>query len=131
MKQVGITATARLVDGEFTVLEGSEARTAWVGSAGHNYVGLRTRLEADGTIVIDGQSARFTRNCGFSSPSAAAAMIAGRAANGRKKWRIDGTSTTYEEWENRGVDAAVATGSATAFTLSSSGTPIAGTEEAT
>lgn len=112
MKTLGITATAREVDGEFTVLEGSQARSAWVGAAGHNYMGLRTKLENDGTLVPspDGATMIFHRDHAFSSPSAAAAVVAGRNANGRLEWKVQGTRTTYGEWESEGLEEAMSEG---------------------
>lgn len=112
LRKFGITARAREVDGEFTVLEGSGARLAWTGAENHSYTGLRAKLEQDGTLVpsSDGSSMRFARNHVFASPSAAAAIVAGRSANGRKEWLIEGRRTSYGEWETEGIDAAMGRG---------------------
>lgn len=112
LKKDGITASAQEVDGEFTVLEGSDARAAWVGSAGHSYRALRAKLEQDGTLlpVEDGRVFRFARDQVFASPSAAAAVVAGRAANGRKSWLLDDGTTSYGDWETKGVDEVMARG---------------------
>lgn len=109
----GITATAQEVDGEFTVLEGSQARSEWIGAPGHNYIGLRTKLENDGTLVPspDGATMLFNRDHPFSSPSAAAAVVAGRNANGRIEWKVQGTRTTYGDWESEGLEEAMSEGS--------------------
>ncbi|KAF0971224.1 MULTISPECIES: GIY-YIG nuclease family protein [Gordonia] len=109
MKKLGISATAQEVDGEFTVFEGSHARSAWIGAAGHSYIGLRTKLEKDGTLVLssDGGTMIFNRDHAFSSPSAAAAVVAGRPANGRLDWKVQGTRTTYGEWESEGLEEAM------------------------
>ncbi|WP_271800228.1 GIY-YIG nuclease family protein [Dietzia maris] len=106
MKRLALTATAREVDGEFTVLEGSRARREWSGVENHSYVGLRAKLEQDGTLAPspDDASMYFTRNYVFNSPSAAAAIVAGRAANGRTEWLVQGHRTTYGEWETQGID---------------------------
>ena len=40
----------------------------------------------------------------FNKPSAAGAVILGRACNGRKEWRQIGTDLTYEEWQQKQVD---------------------------
>jgi hypothetical protein len=45
VRKLGIVATARDVDGEFTVLEGSKARLNWIGTDGHSYRTLRSKLE--------------------------------------------------------------------------------------
>ncbi len=112
LRKFGITARAREVDGEFTVLEGSGARLTWTGAESHSYTSLRSKLEQDGTLVSspDGSSMRFARNHVFASPSAAAAIVAGRSANGRKEWVIEGQPTTYGEWETEGIDAAMTQG---------------------
>lgn len=109
LKKSGITATAQEVDGEFTVLEGSHARLKWTGGEGHSYTSLRTKLEQDGTLVPtpDGSAMRFTRNHVFASPSAAAAIVAGRSANGRIEWLVQGTRRTYGQWETEGVEEAM------------------------
>lgn len=109
LKKFGITATAQEVDGEFTVLEGSGARLAWSGVEGHSYTGLRAKLEQDGTLVPtpDGSAMRFTRNHVFASPSAASAIVAGRSANGRIEWQVQGTRRTYGQWETEGVEEAM------------------------
>lgn len=109
LKKHGIAATAQEVDGEFTVLEGSVARLKWSGSVGHSYTSLRAKLEHDGTLVQcpDGASMQFTRNHVFASPSAAAAVVAGRSANGRTEWLVEGTRTTYGQWETEGIDEAM------------------------
>ena len=109
VKKSGITATAQEVDGEFTVLEGSGARLKWTGVVGHSYAGLRAKLEQDGTLVPapDGSAMRFTRNHVFASPSAAAAIVAGRSANGRVEWLVQGARRTYGQWETEGVEEAM------------------------
>jgi len=106
LKKFGITAVAQEVDGEFTVREGSGVRRAWSGVEGHSYTGLRAKLEQDGTLVPmpDGSAMRFSRDHVFASPSAAAAIVAGRSANGRMEWHVQGTRRTYGQWETEGVD---------------------------
>lgn len=109
LKRYGITATAHEFDGEFTVLEGSAARLTWTGSSSHSYAALRKKLEKDGTIVPtpDGSKRRFTRNHVFASPSAAAAVVAGRSANGRTSWLLQNSPMTYGQWETKGIDEAM------------------------
>lgn len=109
LKKTGITASAQEVDGEFTVLEGSSARLKWTGGEGHSYTSLRAKLEQDGTLVptSDGSAMRFTRNHVFASPSAAAAIVAGRSANGRAEWLVKDTRRTYGQWETEGIEEAM------------------------
>ena len=98
----GLTAYATEVDGEFTVLSGSHARRKQVG--GGSYVALRQRLEKDGTIDTTTDPAIFTKNQVFASPSAAAAVVAGRSANGRTSWVENSTGLIYGAWQNRDLD---------------------------
>lgn len=109
LKKDGIVATAQEIDGEFTILDGSTARLKWTGAGGHNYRSLREKLENDGTLVpsVDGVNMRFTHNQVFASPSAAAAVVTGRSANGRNEWVLPGARTTYGDWQQRGVEEAL------------------------
>ena len=103
LKKDGITATAREIDGEFTVLEGSGARAAWTGVE-HAYKALREKLAQEGAIVPDhdGRTMRFARDQVFASPSAAAAVVVGRTANGRNDWKIQGSGVSYGDWQAQG-----------------------------
>lgn len=98
----GITAYARETDGEFAVLEGSAARTAWIGT-NHAYDKLHQKLLAAGILVVDGAVARFTKTHVFKSPSAAGAVVSGRTANGRTSWRVPATGLTYGQWQEQGI----------------------------
>ena len=93
-----LKAQAILIDGEMVVLAGSGARAKWI-TKGHNSEKLYNALIADGTIVVQGDAARFVQDYAFSSPSAAAAIITGRAANGRKEWKESQTGLSYHDWE--------------------------------
>lgn len=96
----GVEATAELVDGEMVVKTGSVVRPAWVGNPKHalNYQELRSDLVERGIISIENDSARMSEDYAFSSPSAAAAVVSGRSANGRTSWKLpDGRS--YADWE--------------------------------
>ena len=112
LKRDGISATAREIDGEFTVLEGSGARMAWTGME-HTYKVLREKLVREGAIVPspDGRTMRFARNQVFASPSAAAAVVVGRTANGRQDWKIQTSGASYGDWQARGIDQAAREGS--------------------
>jgi hypothetical protein len=113
LKKDGIAARAREIDGEFTVLEGSAARPAWTGSA-HAYQTLHQKLVQDGTLIPEPASTamRFARDQVFASPSAAAAVVAGRQANGRVDWKIEGSGTSFGTWQDQGIDQAAGEGSA-------------------
>lgn len=97
-----LTATGQEVDGEFIVQAGSQCRMAWEGSGAHNYRNLRNTLEGQNKITIapDGRNAVFTEDVPFSSPSAAAAIVYGRASNGRTAWKVKGENRTYDDWQN-------------------------------
>lgn len=101
----GLTALAQEIDGEFTVLEGSAARADWVGTHRHpGYQQKHAALLGDGTLRVEsGGLATFTQDVVFSSPSAAAAVVAGRSANGRTSWVDTVTGMNFGEWESRGI----------------------------
>lgn len=103
-----VEARAQEIGGEFTVLEGSLARDKWVGTDRHpGYQAAHARLLAEGALEPDGQGlARFTRNTVFDSPSAAGAVVTGRACNGRTSWISRDEKVSYGEWQSRGIDAA-------------------------
>lgn len=94
------TARGQDVNGEFVVFSGSRARASWCGG-GHNYGKLYARLVDAGTLAMVDGSVRFTDDYAFSSPSAAAAMVSGRPANGRTAWRAPDTGKTYAEWQEQ------------------------------
>ncbi|MFC4950490.1 DUF4357 domain-containing protein [Pseudonocardia sp. GCM10023141] len=101
----GITASAREVDGEFIVDQGSFARHAWTGTPTDGYRRLREQLEQDQTLrpLPDGTKVQFARDQVLASPSAAAAVVVGRPVNGRLDRKLaDGT--TYGAWQQQGVD---------------------------
>ncbi len=105
--QDGVKASAHEVDGEFTVKSGSVARAEWIGVKA-SYLSLRERLVAEG-VLVDLEAARgmtFTRDQVFASPSAAAAVVLGRASNGRVEWKVAGTATTYAAWQVEQLESA-------------------------
>lgn len=105
LKKDGIVATAHEVDGEFTVLEGSLARSSWIGVE-DGYRRLRDKLEQDCTLVptVDGRLTMFTRSQVFASPSAASAIVSGRNSNGRVEWKLQSAGVTYGSWQNQAIE---------------------------
>ncbi|WP_084862210.1 GIY-YIG nuclease family protein [Salibaculum halophilum] len=102
-----IHATAELAADEMVVKAGSIVRAQWVGGAKHvlNYQKLHADLVTNGVIeVLSDGKARMTDDYAFSSPSAAAAIVSGRAANGRKEWKLS-DGRTFEEWETAQLEA--------------------------
>ena len=112
LKKDGIVAIAKEIDGEFTVLEGSGARGSWTG-AEHAYKVLHQKLLQDGVIVpgLDGVPMRFARDQVFASPSAAAAAVVGRTANGRNDWKVQGSGISFGNWQAQGIDQVARDGS--------------------
>lgn len=107
----GVDAQAQQIDGEFTMLAGSSVVPAWHGvgkavSTRKAYTSYRIQHEqllANGTIVVDGDRGRLTRNVVFPSPSTAGAVALGRSCNGRREW-IAPDGKTFGDWESRGVE---------------------------
>ena len=80
-----------LTDGGFLVRAGSLARREIVESAQSSLSAVHEALISDGTLEIDGDQLRFTKDHLFTTPSGAAAAVLGRTANGWKEWkRADG-----------------------------------------
>ena len=97
----GIHATAKLEDGEFVVQAGSIARRAWESHKWENtgYGQLYAELVRMGIFAEQGTNRVFRENYAFKSPSAAAAVVNGRLANGTIEWKVQGQSKTYKQWE--------------------------------
>lgn len=106
LKTVGITAQGRQINGEFVVSKGSLARLHWEGVES-SYTALFKELVQAGVLAPtpDGKFNTFTRDYAFSSPSAAAAVVTGRNANGRMHWREVGSERTYGQWQEDQVQA--------------------------
>ncbi len=95
----GVQATAVEEDGEFIVLEGSEALTG-TGYVQQSYGGLKEQMIADGVLVPLGSGRlRFAQPWSFNSPSAAAAVVLDRNSNGRLEWKVAGSKQNYHEWQ--------------------------------
>jgi hypothetical protein len=96
----GIDAKAIMENGEFVVQSGSRCRREWSrNSANHNYAKLFAELANTGILAEQDESRIFTENYAFKSPSAAAAVVTGRPANGTLEWKVRGSGKTYKEWE--------------------------------
>lgn len=100
-RKQSLSASAILQDGEFIVEAGSQARLQWEGRSGNEtgYATLHEELRKSGVLKASGDHCRFTQNYAFRSTSAAAAVVNGRSSNGTVEWRLDGSDTTYKEWE--------------------------------
>lgn len=110
----GVDPYAQLIDGEFTVLQGSKVRSDMKSRRGISSDGsqrqllarteLHRKLMEDGSILLQADgTAILTRDVVFTSPSAAAAVVLGRAsANGRRAWTTE-DGLTYGRWEDAGL----------------------------
>jgi hypothetical protein len=97
----GLHATARLEGGEFIVEAGSLARASWVSprSVNRSYGQLYAELLKMGVLRPESSHCVFSENYAFKSPSAAASIVYGRPTKGPDKWKVQGQSMTYKEWE--------------------------------
>jgi hypothetical protein len=96
----GASATARETDDGFVVLAGSTAKAATSPTFQAGYRSLRERLISDGSL-IPGPSPdvlKFATDVVFTSPSAAAAIVAGRSASGPIEWKVAETGQSYRDW---------------------------------
>ncbi len=103
MQREGISATARMVDGEFVVQAGSTARHHWIGGGEQSYKRLFDELVKTGVLVEEEGKRRFTQSYAFSSPSAAGAIVTGRNFDGPRYWTVRGSGESYREWEQRNL----------------------------
>lgn len=97
----GVKAICIEEDGEFVVLEGSEALKDTKYKANESYGELKEALIAQDVLVPteDGSLYRFSRSYSFKSPSAAAAVVLDRNSNGRTEWKLVGSELTYHAWQ--------------------------------
>lgn len=107
LSTIGAKATAIEARGEFVILQGSTARKAGTASW-DSYRSLRDQLVAEGKLADsdDPEFYVFTEDVAFSSPSAAGTVVAARNTNGRESWLIEGTRTSYAQWQAQKIDQA-------------------------
>lgn len=100
-KKQNLSATAVLQDGDFIVQAGSSARKQWEAKkvAHEGYAKLHGQLVKQGVLQEQEDRCIFVKSYHFSSPSAAAAVIHGRPANGQTDWKYKGTGQSYKQWE--------------------------------
>ncbi len=97
--KTGIQAEAVEENGEFVVLEGSQALIN-TGFVQLSYGGLKQKLIAEGVLVPNGKDIMtFAKPYPFSSPSAAAAVVLDRNSNGRTEWKVKGSKQSYHDWQ--------------------------------
>ncbi len=102
--KLGLEARAREVEGEFIVLEGSDAVSAWSSTSDHSYSKRHAQLIKTGKLV-PGQKGllSFAQDVAFNSPSAASAVVYGRPDNGRSSWKVSGSNVSYGDWQSEQV----------------------------
>lgn len=102
----GLKARALEINGEYIVQSGSQVQ-ADPGYSMNQYADLRDQLIKDGTIrEVDGsQFLEFVEDYAFKSPSAAAAVIIGRNANGRRNWKVM-NGQTLKKWQDQQLSLA-------------------------
>lgn len=101
----GVNAEAVEEDGEFVVLEGSQALKD-TGSVSSSYSDLKERLVEKGVLVhAPNGMYTFEKPYAFKSPSAAAAVILDRSSNGRTEWKVEGQKRTYHDWQQARISS--------------------------
>lgn len=81
------TAQGELIDDGFVVFKGSIANFEETNTAGDWVKSLRKKLLSDKIMIQENNTYRFTEDFVFNSPSAAAAAVLGRSANGWNEWK--------------------------------------------
>lgn len=89
-------ATGILTEEGIWVLADSIANLKETKTAGNWVIGMRQKLIDKGDLVKNENVLRFTKKVLFKSPSAAAATVLGRRANGWKEWK-DKNGKTLDE----------------------------------
>jgi hypothetical protein len=99
----GVKAEGDLIDDGFVVFKNSEAADNTTPSC-HDFIkNLRKSLLKDGILKAQNKKLIFTENYIFSSPSTAAGVVQGRAANGWRDWK-DGEGKTLDELKRQNTN---------------------------
>jgi Domain of unknown function (DUF4357) len=98
----GVKATGIEEDGEFVVLQGSEALKDAGYQGTNSYGELKQELIAQKVLApVTEVRFEFSKPYAFKSPSAAAAVVLDRNANGRIEWKVVGSKLTYHQWQEK------------------------------
>jgi hypothetical protein len=102
----GASATAREAEDGFVVLSGSTARRTPSETFPAGYRALRDKLTEAGQLVAcpSPDLVLFASDVTFTSPSAAASIIAARSASGPLEWKLAGTGQSYRDWRAARLD---------------------------
>ena len=90
------SATGEYTDDGFLVFKGSKAAADEVKSASDWIVTLRNKLKESEVVIESNQQLEFQKDHMFDSPSAAAAVVLGRTANGWIEWKDESGKTLDE-----------------------------------
>jgi hypothetical protein len=88
-----VDAKGTLSSDGFVVQRDSIAAGSTAPSFKSGYLALRNELIQNGVLIQEGPKYRLTQDYSFRSPSAAAAVFLGRAANGRTEWETSSGQT--------------------------------------
>lgn len=111
VKKNNVQATGAVTDEGFVVFQGSVGSITATPTMPPGWNTLRAQALADGSMVVDNGVLRFTKDVLFSSPSAAAAVLAGSNRNGRRDWKTsDGRSIADIEESQAKVEPKAAKG---------------------
>lgn len=101
-----INAEGAVTDEGFVVFAGAIGDAKTRAHLGKAYREQRAELLAEGIAVLDGDTIRLVADVLFTSPSAAAAVLAGGAYNGREAWK-DASGATLKDLEEALATATV------------------------
>lgn len=99
-RAAGAHGRARQLGDRFVLLKGSTCRREGVASW-TSFKALRDQLISRKRLIDHADDPALlvaVEDIELDSPSAAAAIVAGRNTNGREAWRVSGTSQTYQDW---------------------------------
>lgn len=85
----GADAKGQMTNEGFVVLKDSEIATSVTNSFPKNWINVRQSLIDDGIVTSINNKLIFKEDYLFSSPSAAAAVVMGRSANGLTEWKLN------------------------------------------
>lgn len=103
IRRGGIEARGLFDGSAFWVKSGSTASKTTTAGCPSRYKELREQLTREGVLQEQNDHLVFTTDYRFDAPSAAAAVVLGRAANGWKEWRQHGTGKTLDEVNRIGI----------------------------
>jgi hypothetical protein len=92
----GAEATGESTSDGFVVYKGSKAAKDTTNSMNFNLIKLREKLTYDSIFIDKVEYLEFSEDFLFSSPSAAAAIVMGRSANGLTEWKLKSGKTLKE-----------------------------------